>query len=124
MFYSRWLVQSGRDDSSCNELFLPFLPFRNCLSITSLSKMIKLRLLAGIFHVPSCLVLARRRHLVVHELVLKRTLLLVLLVEIRCQALFEEVGRQVFLECLEPSSHSLHNPLLQDSFFVLRKRKV
>jgi hypothetical protein len=76
-------------------------------------------LLARIVFVPSCSLLAILGQLVLYEFIPKRTLLLVVILKVLCEALFDVVFVQVFLERLESNSHLLHDPILQEFHFVL-----
>jgi hypothetical protein len=79
---------------------------------------------ASMFFVPSCSLLAVLGQLVLHEFIPIMTLLLEVLLKVWREALLDVIGIHVFLECLESNSHLLHDPFLQDFFFVIRKTEV
>jgi hypothetical protein len=71
--------------------------------------MMEVLLLARIVFAPTCSLLAILGQLVLHKFILKGTLLLVVILKVWREALFDVVFVQVFLERLESNSHLLHD---------------
>src|SRR6185295_11894019 len=121
MFCSQRPVESGRYDSSGNEIIFHLLPFRNRRRISSLPKMMDVLLFARILFGLGCLLLAILGQLVQHECLPIWTLILEVFLE---ESLLNIIFVQIFLERLKSNSHLLHDPILEKLFFVLRKAEV
>ena len=78
------------------------------------------RILLGL----GCLLLAILGRLVLHECLPIRMLILEVFLEVRRELLFNIIFVQIFLERLKSNSHLLHDPILKQLFFVLRKGEV
>ena len=75
-------VESRRYDSPCSEVVFHFLPFGDRRRITSLTKMMKVYLLACVLFDLCCPFLASLGQFVLHKCIPKRTLLLEVLLEV------------------------------------------
>jgi hypothetical protein len=80
-------------------------------------------LLARIVFVPSCSLLAFLRQLVLHEFIPKRMLLLVVILKVWREALFDLVFVQVFLEHLASNSHLFMTQSIKTSSLSSRRLK-
>jgi hypothetical protein len=120
----QWPVESRRYDSSCKSGLLPSSailewPPNNLLAQDDGSVVFCLH-----FFVPSSSLLAILRQLVLHECIPIRMLLLEVFLKVWREALFDVIGVHIFLERLERNSHHLHDPFLQDFFFVIWEIEV
>ena len=86
--------------------------------------MMEVLLFASILLGLCCSLLAILRQFVLRKCIPIRTLILEVFLKVWREALFYLVFGQVFLERLERNSHLLHDPILEDFFFVLWKTEV
>ena len=86
--------------------------------------MMEVLFLASILFGLCCSLLTVLRQFILHKCISIRSLILEVFVKVWCEALFDVVFVQVFLERLKRNIHLLHDPILKYFFFVLWKTEV